>query len=63
MKKGKTTYTLNRQGYHLLIDDVLAWICVQCNEVYFEENAAGTIQEMITKLDMQVNKVREAAIA
>lgn len=63
MKKGKTTYTLNRHGYHLLIDDVSAWICVQCNEVYFEENTVDTIQEMITKLDMHVNKVREAAIA
>ncbi len=61
MKKGKTTYTLNRHGYHLLIDDVLAWICMQCNEVYFEENIVDTIQEIIKKLDMQVNKVREEA--
>ncbi len=63
MKKGKTTYTLSRSGYHLLIDDVSAWICDQCNEVYFEEKAVDTIQEMIKKLDRQVNKVRQAAIA
>ncbi|MCK4799195.1 MAG: YgiT-type zinc finger protein, partial [Spirochaetes bacterium] len=30
MKKGKTTYTLNGSGYHLLIDDVSVWICSQC---------------------------------
>lgn len=59
MKKEKTTYTLNRHGYHLLIDDVLAWICMQCNEVYFEENVVDIIQEMIKRLDIQVNKVRE----
>jgi len=63
MKTGKTTYTLNRHGYHLLIDDVPAWICMQCNKVYFEENSVDIIQEMITKLDIQVNKVRQVAIA
>jgi len=63
MKKGKTTYTLNRLGYHLLIDDVPAWVCMQCNEAYFEENAVDTIQYMIKNLDKQINKVREVAIA
>lgn len=63
MKKGKNTYTLNGTGYHLLIDDVPAWICSQCHEVYFEENAVDMIQHMIKNLDVHVNKVREAAIA
>jgi YgiT-type zinc finger domain-containing protein len=63
MEKGKTTYTLNRSGYHLLIDDVPVWICSQCKEVHFEENAVDMIQSMIKNLYMQVNKVREAPIA
>ncbi len=63
MKKGKTTYTLNRAGYHLLIDDVPAWICGQCHEAYFEENAVDMVQSMIKNLDIQVSEVREAAIA
>jgi len=63
MKKGQTTYTLNRAGYHLLIDNVPSWICVQCGETYFEENDVDTIQNMIKNLDMNVNKIREAAIA
>jgi YgiT-type zinc finger domain-containing protein len=58
MQKGKTTYTLNGSGYHLLIDDVPAWVCRQCNEEYFEENAVDIIQEIIKKLDTQVNKIR-----
>ena len=61
MKKGKTTYALNRLGYHLLIDDVPAWICSQCNEVYFKESAVDNIQYIIKSLDPQVNKLREAA--
>ncbi|HEY9206797.1 MAG TPA: YgiT-type zinc finger protein [Candidatus Methanoperedens sp.] len=63
MRKGETTYTLNRPGYHLLIHDVQAWICGQCNEVYFEDNLVDNIQEMIKKLDIQVNKLRQVAIA
>ncbi|PWB53311.1 MAG: hypothetical protein C3F06_06645 [Candidatus Methanoperedenaceae archaeon] len=55
MKKGKTTYKLNRPGYHLPIDDVPAWICSQCNEVYFEENVVDNIQNVIKILDTQVN--------
>ena len=63
MKKGKTTYTLNGSGYHLLIDDVPAWVCSQCGEVYFEEGAVDNIQDIVKSLDTQVNKVREAATA
>lgn len=63
MKKGKTTYTLNRSGYHLLIDDVPAWICSQCNEVYFEESAVDSIQNIVRSLNAQVNLVREAETA
>ncbi len=36
MKNGKTTYTVNKKGYHLLIDDVPAWICEQCGEPYLK---------------------------
>ena len=61
MKKGKTTYTLNRAGYHLLIDDVPAWICGQCNEVCFEENIVEKVQEITTQLNTLVNKVRQNA--
>lgn len=63
MKKGITTYALNKAGYHLLIHDVPAWICKQCNEVCFEENAVEILQELVTKLDRRVNKVRQVAFA
>ena len=52
MKKGKTTYTVNRHNYHLIIDDVPAWICSQCGEVYFEETEVDAIQEMIKSVDL-----------
>ena len=61
MNKGKTTYTLNGSGYHLLIDDMPAWICGQCNEACFEENTVEIVEEINMKLNMLVNKVRQSA--
>ena len=48
---GKTSYTVNRNGYHLIIDDVPAYICEQCNEPLFSEEAVELVQEMIHNLD------------
>lgn len=61
MKKGETTYTANREGYHLLVDDVPAWICTQCGEVYFEEDEVDLIQDMLKEIDGRAAKVRKWA--
>ncbi len=47
LKRGKTNYTINRQGYHLIMDAVPAWICQQCGEVLFEEKSVNAIQGLI----------------
>ena len=57
MKKGKTTYTVNRHNYHLIIDDVSAWICSQCKEVYFEDDSVDAIQNMIKSVDIASGKI------
>lgn len=59
--RGKTTYTASRHGYHLLIDDVSAWICAQCGEVYFEEDEVDVIQDMLKEIDVGAAKVRREA--
>jgi YgiT-type zinc finger domain-containing protein len=56
MVRGKTNYTLSRSGYHLLIDEVPAWICQQCGEVYFEEEEVDAIQDLIKTLDSKIVK-------
>lgn len=63
MKKGKTTYTINKKGYHLLIDEVPAWICEQCGEPYFEGDVVDAIQKIVGELDVRVENVREVALA
>ena len=50
---GRTSYTVNRHGYHLIIDDMPAYICTQCNEALFTEEAVSLVQDMIRTLDLQ----------
>jgi len=54
MVRGKTSYALSRRGYHLLIDEVPAWVCQQCGEVYFEGGEVDAIQDLIKTLDLKV---------
>jgi len=60
MVRGKTNYTLSRRGYHLLIDEVPAWICQQCGEVYFEGEEVDAIQDLIRTLDSKIAKANLA---
>lgn len=48
---GKASYTINRNGYHLIIDDVPALVCEQCQEPLFTEDAVRLVQQMIRSLD------------
>jgi YgiT-type zinc finger domain-containing protein len=48
---GKTNYSVNRNGYHLIIDDVPALVCEQCHEPLFTEDAVRLVQQMIRNLD------------
>ncbi len=51
LRAGKTSYTVNRYGYHLIIDDVPALVCEQCQEPLFTEQAVRLVQQMIRTLD------------
>ena len=61
LKPGRVTYTANRHGYHLLLDDVPSWVCQQCGEPVFEEKAVEAIQRMLLVLDEEVELVRQKA--
>ena len=61
MEQGRTTYTLNKRGYHLVLDDIPAWICTQCDEPYFEGEEVDAIQDLLKSLEAQVSKMRKAA--
>jgi YgiT-type zinc finger domain-containing protein len=57
VKKGKTTYTIHRQGYHFIMYNVAAWICEQCGEPLFEEKEVESIQNLIKTLDSKTREI------
>jgi YgiT-type zinc finger domain-containing protein len=63
MERGRTTYTFNKSGYHLVLDDIPAWICTQCGEPYFEGQEVDAIQDVLKGLEVHVSKMRGATAA
>jgi YgiT-type zinc finger domain-containing protein len=63
LKPGRATYTANRLGYHLLLDDIPAWVCQQCGEPVFEERAVEAIQRLLTTVDEGVRLARQNVAA
>ncbi|QQR80786.1 MAG: type II toxin-antitoxin system MqsA family antitoxin [Deltaproteobacteria bacterium] len=57
MKKGTTTYVVNRKGYHLVLDQVPAYVCGQCGEASFEADGVEMIQDIVRDLDMKSEKL------
>lgn len=61
MERGMAPFHVDRNGYHLLLDRIAAWICSQCGEVYFEETEVDSIQSIIQAVDGQVEKLAVVA--
>jgi YgiT-type zinc finger domain-containing protein len=50
MKRGTAPFHVDREGCHLLLDTVPAWVCAQCGEAYFEEKEVDAIQNLVRSL-------------
>lgn len=57
MRRGMAPFHVDRNGYHLLLDAVPAWVCSQCGEAYFEETEVESIQQAISVIDDQAKKL------
>jgi YgiT-type zinc finger domain-containing protein len=51
------SYTATRKSYHLIVDDVPAWVCEQCGEPLFDEETVDAIQEMLREVDTRLKKL------
>lgn len=58
MERKTAPFQINRKGYHLTFDRFPAWVCSQCEEVYFDEAEVETIQTVLNILDEQTEKLR-----
>lgn len=51
MKRGVAPFHVDRKGYHVLWDEMPAWVCSQCGEAYFEAAEVNAIQAALKELD------------
>ncbi len=58
MIKDKTTYSINRRGYHLLMEYIPAFVCTQCGEPYFGEEEVEAIQNLIQEIDRKTLSIQ-----
>lgn len=61
MKRGTAPFHIDRKSYHLVLDEVPAWVCGQCGEVYFGEAEVDSIQSVIRAVDQQLEKLAVSA--
>ena len=61
MKKGLVPFHIDKNGIHVILDEVPAWICPQCGEYYFEENEVNSMQELVKSIEKQSKKFSHSA--
>lgn len=61
MKCGTAPFHIDRKGYHLVLDEIPAWLCSQCGERYFAEAEVDSIQSVIQTMDAQLEKLAASA--
>lgn len=61
MKRGTAPFHIDRKGYHLVLDEIAAWVCGQCGEAYFGEAEVDSIQSVIRAMDAQLEKLAASA--
>ena len=60
MRRATAPFYVDRNGYHLALDDIPAWVCGQCGEPYFEEREVDAIQGGIHALDDQTRQLGDS---
>jgi len=60
MEWTRSTYTIDRDGYHLFIKDVPTYVWSQCGEKHFQESEVAVIQQLIRDLEKSLERVHAA---
>jgi YgiT-type zinc finger domain-containing protein len=51
MKRGKVSFSVDGNGYHISWDAIPAWVCDRCGESLFEMQEVDAIQSVLVVLD------------
>jgi YgiT-type zinc finger domain-containing protein len=63
LRPDRINYSINRHGYHLIIDDLPAWVCQQCGEPLFDEKTVDVIQAILQDLDDRMATLETVPLA
>ncbi|MFB6271481.1 MAG: YgiT-type zinc finger protein [Salinibacter sp.] len=58
MERRLSSYTVDRQGYHLFLREIPAYICSQCGEKHFGEAEVEAVQALIRSVESQIESVQ-----
>ena len=61
MERSTVTYTVDRNGYHLFLEKIPAFVCTQCGERFFEEEEVAAIQNMLKGIEQKLEEVQKMA--
>ncbi|MBE7557494.1 YgiT-type zinc finger protein [bacterium] len=61
MERGSAPFDVDRAGYHLRLEGVPAWVCVQCGEPFWEASSVEAIQDMLRSVDAAAQRLRAPA--
>ena len=61
MVRRSAPFHIDRKDIHVSLDNVPAWVCMQCGEVYFEETEVNAVQDIIRAVDEQTDKLAHTA--
>lgn len=61
MKKSVAPFRIDRDGVHVSLDEVPAWVCSQCGEAYFETREVDTMQALVKVIEKQTQKFAKTA--
>ncbi len=59
MERSHAPFHIDRDGVHLSLDAVPAWVCRQCGEKYFEEREVESIQQIVRTVDAETKRLVE----
>jgi len=61
MERGRVPYHIDSENAHIILDEVPAWVCSQCNETMFDEREVDEIQKLAVAAKQHANRLAHSA--
>ena len=61
LERSRVPYHIDRAHVHVIIDEVPAWVCTQCDEIMFDECTVDEMQQLAATVDTQAERITNTA--